>query len=259
MASKSKSTKKKIGQAAEKRKDLRENKRDMQHKTIAKRIKALQNENDITNIQLAEACYRDAADISRWRNEESFDNIPVYELSLISDYLDTHTDRGCCVEYLIGQSDARHFEYDSLVEKTGLSDASITELISRNKDNQIECIDSLLVNAKELLTSLYTYGLLTQISQIRKGNIEEKKIEDAVAIGRIAYDAAITDSDNKKEPLFELFKKHLLQALPDNVDSSGLSDDNLARVFEFTADAYQIEVQQQKCIKELTLYLESMK
>ena len=103
------------------------------------------------------------------------------------------------------------------------------------------------------------YGLLVQINQIRKGYIEEKKIEDAVTIGRIAYDAALTDSDNRTKPLFEVFKKTLLESLPDNVDSSGLSDDNLARIFELTADAYRIEVQQQKCIKELTLYLESIK
>lgn len=237
----------------EQRKEIRENRTDAQNKTISDRIRKLMHEANISNKELAAACFRDAADVSRWLKEEPIYSIPVWELSLISDYLDEKTEQGCCIEYLIGQSEARHYEFDALVKSTGLSDAAVKKLIEFNDADKMESVNSLLSEADTFFYNYNLYFLMSKIIRLRKSIVKTKDIDKSMELGRIVYESTILMDDIDAEPALDVFKKQLREYFNDVDDTSA----NL--MYGLAADSYKLEIQQQKSIKELMLFLESIK
>ncbi len=236
----------------EQRKKVREDKTAAQDKIVSDRIRGLMKEAKITNKQLAAVCHRDEADISRWLKKEPLHSIPVWELSLISDYLDEQTEQGCCIEYLIGHSNARHFEYDSLVKKTGLSDDAIKALIDWKNNNSTDSLNDLFVNGRKFLVEYQIYYIHEQAVRLKTNKHITEQVGALLDIGKRIFEYTMTQNI-KDKMLFDVYKEQL------NIYGVSVNDKTAAFMFNYCLDIYQSEIHQQKCLKELTLFLESLK
>lgn len=239
----------------EQRKKLREDKTDAQNKVIASRIRDLMQEADITSKELAVACYRDESDISRWLNKEGINKIPVWELSLISAYLDENTEQGCSIEYLIGKSDARHYEYDSVVKKLGLSDGAIDYLTHENNSrfralNELNAINDLLENGKSFIRAVNNFKLAPKPEYKRnKTRYYDELIERGMNIYYFAAETASTMNISVRDAFFLQCDKREIN----------ISKEDMENLYIYCMREESLERRKQACIVELSKYLDSIK
>lgn len=159
----------------------------------------------------------------------------------------------CEMDYLLGAIDEKTRIKTDVCKETGLSEDALKKIDEWNQVNSTDYLNKLVVNGYDFMLNYQIYFARAETVKLHK-EIQKipKKYSKVISLGKIAFESTMSSSDLGTKALFDDFKKRVGNYVV-------LDEKILSTLFEYYMDEYQLDRLQQRCLKELTLFLESLK